>query len=280
MGGRLEGKVAIITGGTSGIGRRTAEMYVEQGARVLIAARREEVGRALAERLGAGACFVRTDVTREDDVRAMVGAAVRRWGRVDCLFNNASSGTSDAPVEKMPYADFKAALELQVGSVFLGIKHVVPVMKRQGGGAIINNASIAGLGVGYGSMTYSTGKAGVIHMTRCLAIALGEHRIRLNCISPGGIMTPIFLGGRQHEMSEQEVAGAVAGLSALYDEKIPLRRAGTPDDIAHAAVYLASDESRHVSGENLVVDAGTWLGRSAQYQAQWAAWRRAAMFGE
>ena len=280
MGDRLDGKVAIITGGTSGIGLRSAEMFVEQGARVLIAARREEVGQALAERLGADACFVRTDVTQEEEVRAMVAAAVRRWGRIDCLFNNASSGTGDTPVDEMPFADFMAALELQVGSVFLGIKHVVPVMKRQGGGAIINNASIAGLGVGYGSMTYSTGKAGVIHMTRCLAISLGEHRIRLNCISPGGIMTPIFLGGRQHEMSEQEVAGAVAGLSALYDEKIPLRRAGTPDDIAHAAVYLASDESRHVTGENLVVDAGTWLGRSAQYQAQWAGWRRAAMFGE
>ena len=99
-------------------------------------------------------------------------------------------------------------------------------------------------------MTYSTGKAGVTHMTRCLAIALGEHGIRL-------------------------VVGAVAGLTVLYDDKIPLRRAGTPDDIAHAAVYLASDESRQVSGENLVVDAGTWLGRSAQYQARWAAWRRA-----
>ena len=280
MSGRLEGKVAIITGATSGIGRRTAEMFVEQGARVLIAARREEVGQALAERLAASACFVRTDVTREEDIQAMVAAAVQRWGRVDCLFNNASAGTTDAPVDDMPYADFKAALELQIGSVFLGIKHVVPVMKRQGGGAIINNASIAGLSVGYGSMTYSTGKAGVIHMTRCLAIALGEHRIRLNCISPGGIVTPIFLGGRQYGMSEQEVTGRLAGLSALYDDKIPLKRAGAPDDIAHAAVYLASDESRHVSGENLVVDAGTWLGRSVQYQAQWAEWRRAAMFGE
>ena len=279
MGGRLEGKVAIVTGGTSGIGCRTVEMFVEQGARVLIAARRDEVGQALAERLGVNACFVRTDVTLEEDVQAMVAAAVERWGRVDCLFNNASSGTTDAPVDDMPYADFKAALELQIGSVFLGIKHVVPFMKRQGGGNIINNASIAGLSVGYGSMSYSTGKAGVIHMTRCLAIALGEHGIRLNCISPGGIVTPIFLGGRQYEMPEEEVAGALAGLRELYDDKIPLRRAGTPDDIAHAAVYLASDESRHVSGENLVVDAGTWLGRNAQYQAQWAAWRRAAMFG-
>jgi NAD(P)-dependent dehydrogenase (short-subunit alcohol dehydrogenase family) len=278
--GRLEGKVAIITGGTSGIGRRTVEIFVEHGARVLIAARRTEVGQELAERLGANACFVRTDVTREQEVQAMVAAAVQRWGRVDCLFNNASAGTSDAPVEELSYANFTAALELQIGSVFLGIKHVVPVMKRQGGGNIINNASIAGLSVGYGSMTYSTGKAGVIHMTRCLAIALGEHRIRLNCISPGGIMTPIFLGGRQHEMAEAEVTRAMERLTALYDERIPLKRAGTPDDIAHAAVYLASDEARHVTGENLVVDAGTWLGRNAQYQAQWAAWRQAALFGE
>ena len=277
MSERLAGKVAIITGGTSGIGYRTVELFVEQGARVVIAARRAEIGQALAERLGEAALFVSTDVTREEEVAAMVDAAVQRWGRVDCLFNNASAGTPDEPVDELSYATFKAALELQIGSVFLGIKHVVPIMQQQGGGNIINNASIAGLSVGYGSMTYSTGKAGVIHMTRCLAIDLGEHRIRVNCISPGGIMTPIFLGGRQHRMTAAEVERAVARLTALYDERIPLRRAGTPDDIANAAVYLASDESRHVTGENLVVDAGTWLGRSAQYQAQWAAWRRAAL---
>ena len=137
MSERLAGKVAIITGGTSGIGYRTVELFVEQGARVVIAARRAEIGQALAERLGEAALFVSTDVTREEEVAAMVDAAVQRWGRVDCLFNNASAGTPDEPVDELSYATFKAALELQIGSVFLGIKHVVPIMQQQGGGNII-----------------------------------------------------------------------------------------------------------------------------------------------
>ncbi len=274
MSGRLQGKVAIVTGATSGIGYWTAEMFVEQGARVLLAARREDKGEALADRLGDAALFVKTDVTQEDDVEAMIDAAVDRWGRVDCLFNNASSGSPGDPVDQLSYADFRTAMELQAGSVFLGIKHVVPVMKRQGGGTIINNASIAGVGVGYGSMLYSAGKAAVIHMTRCLAIELGEFNVRLNCISPGGIMTPIFLGARQKDLSDEEMARAVERLAAVYDERLPLGRAGTPDDIANAAIYLAADESRHVTGENLVVDSGASVGRNLQYQAQWAAWRR------
>ncbi len=280
MSGRLQGKVAIVTDATSGIGYWTAEMFVEQGARVLLAARREDKGEALADRLGDAALFVKTDVTQEDDVEAMIDAAVDRWGRVDCLFNNASSGSPGDPVDQLSYADFRTAMELQAGSVFLGIKHVVPVMKRQGGGTIINNASIAGVGVGYGSMLYSAGKAAVIHMTRCLAIELGEFNVRLNCISPGGIMTPIFLGARQKDLSDEEMARAVERLAAVYDERLPLGRAGTPDDIANAAIYLAADESRHVTGENLVVDSGASVGRNLQYQAQWAAWRREALFGE
>ena len=278
MTGRLDDHVAIITGATSGIGYRTAEMFVEQGAKVLLAARREDKGKELAEKLGDAALFVRTDVTREADVEAMIAAAVDRWGRVDSLFNNASSGSPGNPVDELSFEDFQTAMDLQAGSVFLGIKHVVPVMKKQGGGSIINNASIAGVGVGYGSMLYSAGKAAVIHMTRCLAIELGEYRIRLNCISPGGVMTPIFLGPAQEKMSDEETQDAVDRLAAVYDEHIPLRRAGTPDDIGHAAVFLAADESLHISGENMVVDAGTSLGRNKQYQAQWAAWRREAMF--
>ncbi|MCH2666607.1 MAG: SDR family oxidoreductase [Deinococcales bacterium] len=279
MSSRLEGKVVIITGATSGIGYRTAEIFVEEGAQVLLAGRRTEKGEQLANKLGASSVFLRTDVTQEEDVEAMISTAVERWGRVDCLFNNASSGGPSGPVEQLTYADFQTAMDLQIGSIFLGIKHVVPVMKKLGGGTIVNNASIAGLSVGYGPMLYSTGKAAVIHMTRCLAIELGEFRVRLNCISPGGIMTPIFLGAKRDELSTDEEEGAVERLASLYDERSPLKRAGRPDDIAYAAVYLASEESNHVTGENLVVDAGGSLGRSLETQAQWAAWRREALFG-
>jgi NAD(P)-dependent dehydrogenase (short-subunit alcohol dehydrogenase family) len=279
MSSRLKDKVAIITGATSGIGYRTAEIFADEGARLLLAARREDKGKALADKLGGDVHFVKTDVTKEEDIKAMINAAVDRWGRVDCLFNNASSGSPGDPVDQLSFEQFQTAMDLQAGSVFLGIKYAVAVMKQNGGGSIINNASIAGIGVGYGSMLYSAGKAAVIHMTRCLAIELGEFRIRLNCISPGGVMTPIFLGAKQKELSEEETQAMVDRLAKVYDEQIPLRRAGKPDDIAWAAVYLAADESQHVSGENMIVDAGTSLGRNKQYQAQWAAWRREAMFG-
>ena len=279
MSSRLKDKVAIITGATSGIGYRTAEIFADEGARLLLAARREDKGKALADKLGGDVHFVKTDVTKEEDIKAMINAAVDRWGRVDCLFNNASSGSPGDPVDQLSFEQFQTAMDLQAGSVFLGIKYAVAVMKQNGGGSIINNASIAGIGVGYGSMLYSAGKAAVIHMTRCLAIELGEFRIRLNCISPGGVMTPIFLGAKQKELSEEETQAMVDRLAKVYDEQIPLRRAGKPDDIAWAAVYLAADESQHVSGENMIVDAGTSLGRNKQFQAQWAAWRREVLFG-
>lgn len=280
MGNRLQGKVAIITGATSGIGYRTAEIFVEQGARVLLAARSEDVGQALADRLGDNAFFVRTDVTQEDDIKAMIDAAVERWGRIDCLFNNASGGTAAAPIDELSYTDFLAAMELQIGSVFLGTKYVVPLMKQQHSGSIINNASIAGMGVGYGATLYSIGKAAVIHLTRCTAMELGEFGVRANCISPGGILTPMFIGGhKDHGMTDEEAERALSRLSEYFAEDYPLKRAGMPEDIAYAAVYLASDESPHTTGENLVVDTGITLGRSAKLQAERGAAMQKAISG-
>ena len=281
MNSRLEGKVAIITGGTSGIGLKTAEIFVEQGARVLIAARSTDVGEALADRLGDSAFFVRTDVTQEDDVRAMVDAAIQRWGRIDCLFNNASGGTASGPIDELSFADFQAAMNLQIGSVFLGIKHVAPIMKKQRSGSIINNASIAGMGVGFSSTLYSIGKAAVIHLTKCTAIELASFGIRVNSISPGGIVTPIFIGGHKgHGMEDEQAERALDGLTALFDETLPLKRAGQPEDITYAAVYLASDESLHTTGDNLVIDSGLSLGRSAQAQAERAALMKKALSGD
>ena len=280
MGDRLEGKVAIITGGTSGIGYRTVEIFVEQGARVLIAARSEDVGQALADRLGDSAFFVRTDVTQEDDIRAMIDAAIKRWGQIDCLFNNASGGTAFSPIDELSYTDFLAAMELQIGSVFLGTKYVTPLMKKQRSGSIINCASIAGISVGCGPTLYSMGKAAVISLTKSTAIELAEFGVRVNCISPGGIVTPMLIGGhKDHGMTDQEAERALGRISAFFEEDYPLKRAGTPEDIAYAAVYLASDESPHTTGENLVVDTGITLGRSATLQAERGALMQKAISG-
>ena len=243
-------------------------------------ARSEDVGQALADRLGDSAFFVRTDVTQEDDIRAMIDAAMKRWGQIDCLFNNASGGTAAGPIDELSYTDFSVAMELQIGSVFLGTKHVTPVMKKQGSGSIINTASIAGIGAGYGPTLYSMGKAAVISLTKCAAIELAEFGVRVNCISPGGIVTPIFIGGhKDHGMTDEEAARALGRITAVFEEDYPLKRAGKPEDIAYAAVYLASDESPHTTGENLVVDTGITLGRSAKLQAERNASMQKALSG-
>ena len=253
--GRLAGKVAIVTGGTSGMGAVTAERFVAEGARVMIAARGEEVGRELAVRLGERAAFLRTDVTVEGDVQAMVAATVERWGRVDVLFNNAGRGSPYREVEDLDIQEFQEYLMLNLGSCFLGMKYAAPIMKRQGGGSIINNGSTAGVTTDGSSVTYSAGKAAVIHVTKVWATELAAHRVRVNCISPGAIVTPIFWGG-YHTQSAEENAARERLLERNLAEGLPQQRAGQPEDIAHAAVYLASDESLHVTGLNLMVDAG------------------------
>ena len=275
----MQGKVAIVTGGNSGIGAATVEMFVEQGARVMIAARGEEAGNELVERLGENAAFVRTDVTVEADVQAMVEATVERWGRVDCLFNNACRRIPGTPIEEYDIADFQSSIMMVLGSVFLGMKHVVPIMKKQRGGSIINTASTAGLTNDGSSAIYCAGKAGMIHATRIWALEVAEHGVRVNCISPGGIMTPIFLGGHQsHDATENQ--RLLDRLAEFYVQSTPVGRAGWPDDIAYAALFLASDESTYVTGQNLVVEGGRHtLGRSAAEHRKRRADRNMALYG-
>ncbi len=162
----MQGKVAIITGATSGIGERTSEVFIQQGAAVVMAARSRAKGEALAERLGERAIFVRTDVAREADLQALAQAAVARFGRIDCLFNNAGAGERVPPIDQIEEAQIRSALGLLFNSVLLAIKHTVPHMKRGGGGSIINNASVAAHRVGHGSILYSAAKAAVVAATR------------------------------------------------------------------------------------------------------------------
>lgn len=259
--GQLEGKCAIVTGATSGIGRRTVERFVEEGARVVFCGRRETLGAQLQAALGRErVLFVKADVTLEADVARVIGTCVREFGRVDVLFNNAGGPAPTGGIESVVVAGFDAAMATLVRSVMLGMKHAAPLMLEQRSGSIINNGSVAGVRAGLSSsMVYSAAKAAVVHLSTCVAMQLGESGVRVNCISPGGIATGIFgkALGLPTESAEKSAEAVKAGLAKLQ----PIPRAGLTDDIANAAVFLASDASSFINGHNLVVDGGLVGGR-------------------
>ena len=258
--GRLDGKIAIITGATSGIGKRTAELFVAEGAKVVIAGRRVAEGESVAQSLGGNAAFLRTDVTQEEDIEALIAFALARHGRLDILFNNAGGPAPVGSIESVPLAGFESGMAVLFRSVMLGMKHAAPVMRRQKSGSIINNGSIAGSRAGYSSsMIYSAAKAAVIHLTRCVAMELGEAGVRVNSLSPGGIATGIFAKALGLPVAEAEKTAEVVRQALARMQPIP--RAGLPEDIAEAALFLASDASSFINGHDLVVDGGVIAGR-------------------
>ena len=257
---RLKDKVCIITGATSGIGKRTAEIFAAEGAKLVIAGRREAEGAAVAASIGAGCDFVKTDVTIEAQVKALIDFALRKHGRIDCLFNNAGGPAPVGGIEGIPVEGYDQAMAVLVRSVMLGMKHVAPIMLKQRSGSIINNGSVAAHRAGLSSsMIYSAAKAAVVHLTRCVAMQLGEASVRVNSISPGGIATGIFgkALGLPTDKAEQTAEAIKAGLAKMQ----PIPRAGLTEDIALAAVFLASDDSSFVNGHDLVVDGGVIGGR-------------------
>jgi NAD(P)-dependent dehydrogenase (short-subunit alcohol dehydrogenase family) len=257
--GKLAGKVAVITGGASGIGKAAVRLFVEEGSRVIIADIQDDQGTQLAEALGAPVTYVHTDVSRESDVQATIDQAVTRFGRLDCLYNNAGLAGVSGPIEQTPAEGYDSTMGVLLRGVFLGMKHAAPIMKRQGSGSIISTASIAGLQAGYGPHIYSAAKAAVIHLTRSVAMELGESGVRVNCICPGGIATPIF--GKALGLSAAAAEQTVATMQAMLATFQPIRRAGLPEDVARAALWLASDDSSFVNGHALVVDGGLTGGR-------------------
>lgn len=257
--GVLQDRVTIVTGAASGIGEASARRFAQEGAWVLLADVQDERGQRLAASLGERCSYLHADVTHEDDVAALVQAAVQRHGRLDCLFNNAGAGGAGGPIAEITPAGWDASIALLLRSVYLGLHFAAPVMSAQGSGSLISTASVAGLQAGFGPHAYSAAKAAVIQLTRTVACELGEKGVRVNCICPGAIATPIF--GKAFGLSAEQADATVGPMAQALQAMQPIQRAGHPDDIAEAALWLASDASAFVNGHALVVDGGLTAGK-------------------
>jgi NAD(P)-dependent dehydrogenase (short-subunit alcohol dehydrogenase family) len=255
---RLDGKIAVVTGGTSGIGRRVVERFRAEGAEVLFTGRRADLGRDIAK--STGATFLQADAGREDDAERTIKATLDRHGRLDILMNNAGAPAPGGRIEALDLDAFDQAIGVHVRGAMAHIKHAAPAMRAQGAGSVINVGSVAGHRTGYSSsLIYAVAKAAVIHLTRCAAMELGEDGVRVNSISPGGIATGIFAKSLGMETSKAE--GTVEKVKTALASLQAVPRAGLPDDIAAAATYLASDEASFVNGEDIVIDGGLIWGR-------------------
>jgi len=253
--GRLAGKTAVITGSTSGMGAATAEMYVAEGARVMITGRREDAGQEMVDRLGENAAFTAADVTKESDVAALVDATVQRWGRVDILFNNAGYGSGESfPNESEE--NWRDIINVNLTGTFLMTQTVWPHLVSAGGGAVINMSSLAAQrgfseamqesAGGTASASYYAAKAGVDAFTRYAAGMGGRDNIRVNCVRPGQILTP----GAVNPQTGNHY------FKTGFDAFQILEGPGLPEDVANVVLFLASDESRFLTGELINIDGG------------------------
>ncbi len=250
MTGRLDGKVAVITGAASGIGAGTARRFVAEGAMVVVADMQVDAGMALVDELGDHARFASTDVTKESDVAAAVDLAVAEFGRLDVMFNNAGIVGAVGRISEMSAEAWDNTIAILLRGVFLGTKHAARVMRPQQSGVIISTSSTAGILGGLGPHAYTAAKHGVIGLTKSVANELAPDGIRVNAISPGNTVTAMTAAVTTGDASDVE------GTSERIASMSPLGYAGFPEDIAAAALFLASDEARYISGHTLVVDAG------------------------
>jgi NAD(P)-dependent dehydrogenase (short-subunit alcohol dehydrogenase family) len=258
MSGRLEGKVAVITGAASGLGEATARRFVEEGASVVLGDIQEDLGEAVVAQLGDAAVFRRCDVTVEDDVAGLVDAAVETFGRLDVMMNNAGIVGALGPIAMIPAEEFKFTMDVLLTGTFYGMKHAARVMQPQGSGSIINLASSAGVQGGLGPHVYTAAKHGVVGLTKNVAAELCRSGIRVNCLAPGSTATPLV--AKAH-LDDHE---ALKEVEAALAEESPIKgRAGMPIDVANAALYLACEESGNTNGHCLSIDGGVVTGSTA-----------------
>ena len=248
MAGKLEGKVAIVTGGGSGIGAATARRFAREGALVVIAdlsgTRAGEVAAEITK-AGANARWLKMDASDPEGVQAAIRLATDTWGKLDVMFNNAGLGTVE-PLETMTLETWNRTLAVTLTSAFLGIKYSLPIMRQQGGGSIVNTASISGIVGDYGMSAYNAAKAGVINLARAAALENAKYGIRVNCVCPGATNTRVsqLLGGNDLQGFRRKLG------------QNPIGRIGEPEEIANAVCFLASDEASFITGATIVVDGG------------------------
>ena len=255
MSGRLEGKVAAITGAASGFGEGAARRFVAEGARVALGDIQDERGQAVADELGDAAVYRHCDVTSEDDVAGLVDAAVDAFGQLDVMYNNAGIVGAVGPFDTHPADEWKATIDVHVNGVFYGVKHAARVMKPRGTGAIVSMASTAAVFGGLGPHAYTAAKHAIVGITKAAAAELGQHGIRANAIGPAGMATPMVAAFQFGDPSKvDEVIESLAETSPIKG------RAGLVEDVVNAALFLASDEAGYITGHTLMTDAGQTIG--------------------
>ena len=248
---KLKGKVAIVTGAASGIGRACAVAFAREGAKVVVADRNEDGGKGTVSTIAAEGheCwFAQVDVAKEDDVKRMISNTIERWGEINILFNNAGVVLVKT-VEEMTEDEWDLVMSINVKAAFLGTKHVVPHMRRNGGGVILNTGSIASFSGQVGTPAYSASKGAIALLTKSLALDLGRDNIRVNCICPGITDTPMLREHLGHGPEGEERIRARLS-------RVPLGKILSPEDVARAALYLVSDDSAGITGILHIVDGG------------------------
>jgi NAD(P)-dependent dehydrogenase (short-subunit alcohol dehydrogenase family) len=254
--GKLDGKVAVITGAASGMGRATSLRFAKEGAAVVVADLNSQAGEATVSEIAAGggrAVFQHTDVGSDAAIKSMIDRAVKEFGRLDITYNNAGIGGATGLLEDTNAEDWDKSFVILTRAVFLGIKYSIDPMRKAGGGSIISTSSVAGLRGVAGLHAYSAAKAAVVSLTESAAIELGHDRIRVNCICPGGVVTPLVYRGMRG--GEDEARKSMA-------RSQPIPRAGKPEDIAAMALFLASDDAEWITGTAMIVDGGMNTGNT------------------